>query len=217
MCFLYCSGSGLATKEICVTFGRSLWWSSHSFYVLGDGAGLQGLWLLTRVAADLIFHLIVDSQHLHFPPNLLLIISLSWAKYVCKFSLTQSLSHVRLFVTLWTVARQASLSITNSWSLLKLMSIESVMPCSHLILCYPLLFPPSIFPSSESFPMSQFFISGDQNIGVSASASALPMNIQVWFPLGWTGLISLQYKCFSRVLCNTAVQKHQFFSTQLSS
>ena len=68
------------------------------------------------------------------------------------------------------------------------------------------------FPASRSFPMSQVFASGDQNIGVSASASVLPMNIQDWFPLGWTGWISLQVKGLSRLFSNTTVQKYQFFS-----
>ena len=72
------------------------------------------------------------------------------------------------------------------------------------------------FPASGSFPMSQFFVSGDQSIGASASASVLPMNIQDWFPIGWTGWISLQSKGLSRVFSNTTVQKHQFFSIQLS-
>ena len=72
------------------------------------------------------------------------------------------------------------------------------------------------FPASGSFQMSQFFASGGQSIGVSASASVLPMNIQDWFPLGWTGWISLQSKGLSRVFSNTTVQKHQFFSTQPS-
>ena len=72
------------------------------------------------------------------------------------------------------------------------------------------------FPASGSFQMSQFFDSGGQSIGVSASTSVLPMNIQDWFPLGWTGWISLQFKGLSRVFSNTTVQKHQFFSTQLS-
>ena len=71
------------------------------------------------------------------------------------------------------------------------------------------------FPASGSFPMSQFFASGGQNIGVSASASVLLMNIQDWFPLGWTGWISLQSKGLSRVLSNTTVQKHQFFSAHI--
>ena len=72
------------------------------------------------------------------------------------------------------------------------------------------------FPASGSFPISQFFTSGGQRTGVSASASVHPMNIQDWFPLGWTGWISLQSKGLSRVFSNTTVQKHQFFSTQLS-
>ena len=72
------------------------------------------------------------------------------------------------------------------------------------------------FPASESFQMSQFFASGGQSIGASALASVLPMNIQGWFPLGWTGWISLQSKGFSRVFSNTTVQKHQFFGAQLS-
>ena len=103
------------------------------------------------------------------------------------------LSCVWLFATPWTVARQVSLSITNSWSLLKLMSLESVMPSSHLILCHYLL-PLSIFPSIGVFQMSQFFTWGSQSIGVSASASILSMNTQDWSPLGWTGWISLQFK-----------------------
>ena len=134
-----------------------------------------------------------------------------------QFSSFQSLSRVRLFVTQWIAARQASLSITNSQNLLKLMSIESVMPSSHLILCHPLLLLPAIPPSVRYFPMSQLFASGGQSIGVSASASVLPMNTQGWSPLGWTGWISLHSKGFSRVFSNTTVQKHQFFGTQLSS
>ena len=92
------------------------------------------------------------------------------------FSSVQSLNHVRLFATLWTAAHQASLSITNSWNLPKLMSIESVIPSNHLILCHPLLLTPSIFPSIRVFSMSQLFPSGGQSIG--ASASVLLMNIQ---------------------------------------
>ena len=99
--------------------------------------------------------------------------------------LVQSLSHVWLFVIPCTAARQAPLSITNSRSLPKLMSIELVVPSNHLILCRPLLLLPSIFPKIRSFPMSQFFASGGQSI--AASASALPMNIQDWFPWGLIG------------------------------
>ena len=128
----------------------------------------------------------------------------------------QLLRHVLLFVTPWTTACQASLSITNSQSLPKLVSTESVMPSNHLILCHALPLLPSIFPSIRSFQMNQFFASGGQGTGVSASASVLPMNIQDWFPLGWTGWISLQSKGLSRVFSNTTVQKHQFFGTHLS-
>ena len=91
----------------------------------------------------------------------------------------------------WPAAHQASLCITNSWSLLKLLYIELVMPSNHLILCRPLFLLPSIFPASGSFPKSQFFASGGQNVGVSASASVLPMNIQDWFPLR-LGLLAVQ-------------------------
>ena len=131
-------------------------------------------------------------------------------------SSVQLLSRVRLYATPWTAAHKASLSITNFQSLLKFMYIESVMPSNNLILCRPLLLLPSIFPAWRSFQMSQFFASGGQSFGVSASASVLPTNIQDWFSLGWTGWISLQFKELSRVFSNTAVQKHQFFGTLLS-
>ena len=93
-----------------------------------------------------------------------------------QFSSVQLLSRVQLFATPWTAAHQASLSITNSRSLLKLTSIELVMPANHFILCGHLLLLPSISPSIRVFSMSQFFASGGQSIG--ASASVLPMNIQ---------------------------------------
>ena len=127
-----------------------------------------------------------------------------------QFSSVQSLSHVQLFGTPWTAARQASLSITNTQSILKLMSIESMMPSNHLILCCSLLLSPSIFPASESFLVSQFFTSSDQSPRLSASASVLPKNIQDWFPLGWTGWISLLSKGLSRVFSKITVQNYQF-------
>ena len=96
------------------------------------------------------------------------------------------------------------------------MSIESVMPSNHLIVCHPLLLLPQSFPASGSFPMSQLFASGGQSVGVSASASDLLMNIQDWSPLGWTGLVPLQFRGLSRVFSNITVQKHQFFGAQLS-
>ena len=133
-----------------------------------------------------------------------------------QFSSVQSLSRVWLSVTPWIAARQASLSITNS-SLLKLMPIELVTPPSHLILFVPFSSCPQSLPASGSFPMSQLFAWGGQGIGVSASASVLPMNTQDWSPLGWTGWIFLQSKGLSRVFSNTTVQKHQFFDAQLSS
>ena len=132
------------------------------------------------------------------------------------FNSVQSLSHVWLFATPWTAARQASLSITSSWNLLKLMSVESVMPSNHLILCCPRLPCLQSFPASGSFLMNHLFTSGGQRIGTSVSASVFPMNIQNWFPLGLTGLIYLQSKGLSRVFSNTTVQKHQFFGTQPS-
>ena len=136
--------------------------------------------------------------------------------FYLQFSSVQSLSRVRLFATPWTTARQASLSITNSWSLLRLMRCHSaississsVSPFSSCL---------HSFPASGSFSRSQFFESGDQTIGVSALASILPMNIQDRFPLGWTGWISLQSKELSTDFSNTTVQKHLFFSAQLSS
>ena len=126
----------------------------------------------------------------------------------------QSLRRVRLFATPWTTACQASLSITTprvypnsyplSWWCHPIVS-SSVIPFSSC---------PQSFPASGSFQMSQLFISGGQSIGVSASASVLPINIQDWFPLGWT---SPAVQGTLRVFSNTTVQKHQFFGTQLSS
>ena len=116
--------------------------------------------------------------------------------------------------TPWTAAHQASLSITNSQSLPKLMSIESVIPSNYLILCHLPLLLPSIFPSIRVFSNESAL---RWLIGVSASTSVLPMNTQDWSHLGWTGWISLQSKGLSRVFSNTTVQKHQFFGAQLSS
>ena len=134
-----------------------------------------------------------------------------------QFSSVQLLSRVRFFVTLWTVARQASLSITNSQSLLKLMSIALMMPSNHLILCHLLLLLPTIPPTIRVF-------SNESTLRMrwpkywSFSFSISPSNeTQDWSPLGWTSWISLQSKGLSRVFSNTTIQKHQFFSAQLSS
>ena len=127
--------------------------------------------------------------------------------------IVELLSRVWLFATQGIAAHQVSLSFTISRSFLKLMSIVSVIPSNHIILCYPLLPCLPYFPASGSFPMSRLFASGGQNIG--ASASVLPMNIQRWFPLGLTGLILLP-EGLSRVFFSTAVQKHQFCRAQPS-
>ena len=130
-----------------------------------------------------------------------------------EFSSVQLLSCVWLFAT---AGCQASLSITDSWSLLKLMSIESVMPSNHSSSVVPFSSCLQSFPASESFPMSQFFASGGQSIWSFSFSISPSVNIQDWFPLGWTSLISLQSKGLSKVFTNTTVQKHQFFSAQLS-
>ena len=109
-----------------------------------------------------------------------------------------------------------SLSSTTFQSLLRFMSIESMMLSNHLILCHPLLLLPSIFPRIRVFSMSWLFASGGQSIVTWASASVLPMYIQGWFPLGLIVLISLDSKRLSRVFSSTTIQKHQCLSTQLS-
>ena len=133
-----------------------------------------------------------------------------YKKFKRVYSSVQSLSHVWLFVTPWTTARQASLSITTP------RVYSNSRPLSRW--CHPTIWSSVIpfsshlqsFPASGSFQMSPFFASGGQCIGVSVSASVLGST------LGWTGWISLQSKGLSRVFFNTTVQKHQFFSTQLS-
>ena len=143
--------------------------------------------------------------------NFLFPIALQLCCYCCSVA-----KSCQLFATPGTAACQAFLSLTISQRLLKLMSIELAMPSNHLILCIPFSSCPHSFPASESFPMSELFASSGQSIGVSASTTVLPMNIQGWFPLRLTGLISLQSKRLLRVFSNTTVQKHQFFSTQPS-
>ena len=141
------------------------------------------------------------------PPNF-------YFSYMCVYSfliVVQSLSRFRLFATPWTVALQTSLSFNISLSLLKLMSIEPVMPSNHLILCHPLLLLSLIFPSIRSFPVSQLFTLGGQSIGALASASVLPVNIQGWFPLGltdWSPCCPRE----SQVSSSSTIGKHQFIS-----
>ena len=132
------------------------------------------------------------------------------------FSSIQSLSCVWLFATPWIAARQASLSVPNSRSPPKPMSIVSVMPSNILILCHPLLLLPSILPSIRVFSNESALCNRWPKYWSSALASVLPTNTQDWSPLEWTGWISLQSKGLSRVFSNAIVQKHQFFGNQLS-
>ena len=111
--------------------------------------------------------------------------------------LVQSLNQVQLFANPWTAARQSPMFFTISQSLLTFMSIEFVVLSDHLTFCHTHLLLPSIFPSIWSFPLSVPFGSRGQSIGASTSASVLPLNIQGLFPLGLTGLISLQTKGLS--------------------
>ena len=142
-------------------------------------------------------------------------------EFAVSWSVVQSLSFVQLFATPWTAAHQASLSFTIARKLLKLMSIELVMPSNHLILVIPFSCLQS-FPASRSFLISQFFTWGGQSIGVSASASVLPMNTQDWSPLGWTSWISLQSKrtLNSLLECHSSkasiIQHSAFLIVQLS-
>ena len=152
------------------------------------------------------------------PPQQLWARNLDIDKVKSTFSSVHfSCSVVSDSVTPWIAAHQASLSITNSWSSLKLTSIESVMPSSHLIPCRPFSSCPQSLPASDSFPMSQLFAWCGQSNGVSALASFLPKKSQGWSPSEWTVWISFQSKRLSRVFSNTTVQKHQFFSAQPSS
>ena len=156
----------------------------------------------------------------------------SYCEMVWKW---KSISCVRLFATAWTISVQFSCSVVSN----SLRPHESQHarppcpspapgvhpnPCALSRWCHPTISSsvipfsscPQSLPPSGSFQMSQFFASGGQAMGVSASTSVLPMNTQDWSPLGWTGWISLQSKGLSRVFYNTTVQKHQFFCTQLS-
>ena len=142
-------------------------------------------------------------------------LKLSFTDYLCLVQFSHSVVSPSLWPS-WTTGRQASLSITNFWSLLKLISIESVMPPNHLIPCHPLLLLSSIFPSIKVFSNESAlcirwpkYWSFSFNISPSNEHPGL-------ISLGWTGWISLQSKGPSRVFSNTTVQKHQFFRAQLS-
>ena len=130
----------------------------------------------------------------------------------------QSLSPVLHFVTPWTAAPQTSLSFTISQSFLKFLSIELVMPSNYLILCCPLLLLPSILPSIRVFSNELVLhIRWPKYCSLGLSTSVLPMNIQDWFPLGLTGLISLQSKGFSTVFSSPTVRRHRFFSSPFNA
>ena len=159
---------------------------------------------MTQIKRSFHMFLMSDLYNTSINQNRLLIYNIAYHPHQFSPVAQLCLTCVWLFAS-WTAACQASLSFTNSRSMLKLMSVESVMPSSHLILCHPLLLLPSIFPSIRVFAMSLLFPSDGQSIGASASASVLPMNIQDGFPLGLTSLISLQSKGFSRVFSNTTV------------
>ena len=166
-----------------------------------------------KTVADFIFldsRITVDSDHSHRLKDACWLEEKLW-----RTSIQFSHSVVSDSATRWTAACQASLSITkpgacsNSYPLSRWCHptiSSSVVPFSSL---------PSVFPSIRVFQMSQHFSSGGQSIGISASASVLPMNIQDWFPLGGTGWISLQSKGFSRVFSNTTIEKHQFLNPWL--
>ena len=185
---------------------------------------------ITDIAYAKQWHPVYLSEEEHVPAHLkstpeknarkqlpYLIHHLEMKKFKTKPCSVQSLSRVRLFATPCIAARQASLPITNSQSSLRLASIESVMPSSHLILCHPLLLLPPIPPSIRVFSNSQLFAWSGQSTGVSALASFPPKKSQGWLASEWTGWICLQSKGLSRVFSNTTVQKHQFFGAQLSS
>ena len=166
-----------------------------------------------RTILSLLSWLFVKNQLYHF-------IDYSFCFIDLYVVVVQSLLHVWFFATPRTAACQATRSFTISWSLIKLMSIELVMPSNHLVLCHPLLLLPPIFPSIRVFTSELALCSRWQSIRAWAAASVLPVNIQDWFPLGLTGLISLQSKRLSRVF-NTSfkasVLHHSaFFMVQLS-
>ena len=151
---------------------------------------LRHFLIITNIIIKIILFIPGISHSIYFSPGLGMknicptclineLISIGWGLiYSINSEVVQSLSHVLLFVMPWTVAGQASLDFTISWSFLKPMSFELVIPFNYQILYHPLFLPPSIFPSIRISPASQLFTSGSQNIGVSASASVLPRNIQ---------------------------------------
>ena len=205
--------------------GSFLWLGNIPFYIcitsLSNPLSIDTLvttmsWLLKEYFSELwgTWFFKIWSQSIFFNYYLS---STAWCWIKCLACLlsivvvvVQLPSRVWLFATPWTAADQDSLSITNSHRLLKLMAIRSVISFNHLILCCPLLL--SIFPSIRVFSNESILPIRWPNIGVSTSASVFPMNIHNWFPLGLTGLMSLQSKGFSRVFFNAIVQKQLMLS-----
>ena len=193
--------------------------SSYCCYCFHFAVSLQ-LLLLWR-------NKILEVGNLFYVPSNLKMNSLFWQKRILNWNtinsdtISSSVHFSRrviswLFETPCISARQASLSITNSWNLLKLVSVESVMPSNHLILCWPPLLPPSIFLSIRVFTdESALYVRWPNYWSFCLSISCYNEYSRL-FPLGWTGWNSLQSKGLSRVFSNTTVQKHQFFGAQLS-
>ena len=210
--FIWFAHSLLAVKA---SFQRAL--SSDSIRLLSAYQGWGYLSNQMQLSSDRVSPsrdcVWMNTAKIHFVTGMKISIASTTGKDVVT---VQLFSHIQLFATPWTAAHQAPLSITNSQSLLKHMSIESVMPSNHLILCHHLLLLPSIFPSirvfsNESALRIRWPKYWSFNFSISPS-----INIQDWFPLWLTGLISLQSKGLSRVFSNTTVQKYQFFSAQPS-
>ena len=210
---LFWSDSGTHSYLIPNLIGNSLSFSLRVMFLSDILSGLEGSLLV--LVSNSYYH---EWMHIKFYLKFSAqynetLISFFFSLLLWFFVVVQSLSRVWPFANPWTAACQASLSFTISQSLLKFMFIESVMPSSHLILCHSLSSCLLSFPASGCFPMCQFFASGGQSIGASASALVLPVNIQGSFPSGLTGLFSLQSKGLSRVFSNSTVWRHQFFGT----
>ena len=159
-------------------------------------------------------HLYIEPNSLHITKSIAVESLVHNYFHLLRGIIIQLLNCICLFVTSWTATHQASLSFTIFLSLLRLMSIESVMPSNHLTLCCPCLFCPQSLPAFSVFSTESALCIRWQSIG--ASASVLPMNIQDWFSLELTGLISLLSEGCSRFFSKTTVQKHKFFSVQPS-
>ena len=201
--FIWFAHSLLAVKA---SFQRAL--SSDSIRLLSAYQGWGYLSNQMQLSSDRVSPsrdcVWMNTAKIHFVTGMKISIASTTGKDVVT---VQLLNHIWFFVNPWTAACQVPLSSTISWSLLKLMSIESVMPSNHLILCCSLLLP-SIFPSIRVFSNESALRIRWPKYWSFSSVSVLPMTIQGWFPLELTGLISLQSKVLSRVFSSTTIQKH---------